>query len=134
MRNRKATPQNETDVDMTPMLDIVFIMLIFFIVTTSFVKENGINIHRPEAADNPPPPTERPVVIKINDLEDIHFAGRLIQQGSVQSNVEMALSKNPNAVIIVQVADKADTGVLVDVVDQVKKAGVVQVSVSKLSS
>ena len=124
--------EDETDVDMTPMLDIVFIMLIFFIVTTSFIKEDGIEIHRPNnnQSEAPPNPTS-PILIRISDTGDVSLGGRLIDVGAVQANVETERSKKPKAAVIVQVAESAKTGVLVSVVDQAKKAGVDQVTVTK---
>lgn len=131
MRRKHTIDQQESEVDMTPMLDIVFIMLIFFIVTTSFIKESGIEINRPTESKSPIPPTNS-IVIKINELEDVHFNGRLVSHDSIQANVEAALSKAPKAAVSVQVAESADTGVLVDIVDQVKRAGIKQVTVSQL--
>lgn len=122
----------ESEVDMTPMLDIVFIMLIFFIVTTSFVKESGLNIQRPNDESKPPTPDQRNIVIKINELEDVQFGQRLIQPDAVLANVQAAISKNPKVAILVQVAEVADTRVLVSVVDQINQAGLANVTVSRL--
>ena len=132
MRKRISTPDQTSEVDMTPMLDIVFIMLIFFIVTTSFIKESGITIDRPNKSDPKHSPITKTLVIQINELEDVFFASRLILQDAVQANVEVALSKNPKVVILVKVAESAGSGILVDVVDQVKLAGVAQIMVSRI--
>jgi len=132
MRKRINTLDQSSEVDMTPMLDIVFIMLIFFIVTTSFVKESGISIERPTNIESPKPNPPKALVIQINELEDVSFAGRPIQSDAVQANVEVAKSENPDVVILVKVAESADTGLLVDVVDQVKHAGIERVTVSKI--
>jgi len=132
MRKRATMSDQSTEVDMTPMLDIVFIMLIFFIVTTSFVKESGIEISRPSNSPEPAPESQA-LVIEINQLEDISIAGRSILQDSVQSNVEAALSSQPNLVVLVKIDDSAGTGILVDVVDQIKLAGIAQVTVSRIS-
>lgn len=132
MRKRINKPDQTSEVDMTPMLDIVFIMLIFFIVTTSFIKESGITIDRPNKSDAPPPPVINTLVIQINELEDVFFASRLILQDSVQANVEVALSKNPKVAVLVKIAESAGSGILVNVVDQVKLAGVAQISVSRI--
>ncbi|MEP1743635.1 MAG: biopolymer transporter ExbD [Kangiellaceae bacterium] len=132
MRKNMRTIAQDSEVDMTPMLDIVFIMLIFFIVTTSFVKESGLNIQRPTLDKSPPTKDQRNIVIKINELEDIQFGQRLIQQDAVLANVQAAISKNPKVGIMVQVAEVADTRVLVSVVDQIKQAGLANVTVSRL--
>ncbi|MBV1910980.1 MAG: biopolymer transporter ExbD [Kangiellaceae bacterium] len=132
MRKHRHVIEEDTEVDMTPMLDIVFIMLIFFIVTTSFVKEAGIEITRPNdnQSEAPPNPTS-PILIKISDTGDVNIGGRLVDVGAVQANVETQRSKKPKAAVIVQVAESAATGILVSVVDQAKKAGVPQVTVTK---
>ncbi len=130
MRKHRHIIEDDTEVDMTPMLDIVFIMLIFFIVTTSFIKEAGIEIARPtnDQTDAPPNPTS-PIVIRISDVGDIKIAGRLVDVGAVQANIETERSKKPKAAVIVQVDKAAHTGILVSVVDQAKKAGIPQVMV-----
>lgn len=132
MRKRIDSTDQTSEVDMTPMLDIVFIMLIFFIVTTSFVKESGITISQPDKSDNTvPPPPFNTIVIQINQLEDVIFAGRLILQDAVQVNIEVALSKNPKTVVLVKVDESVASGLLVNVVDQVKLAGINQITVSR---
>jgi len=133
MRKRLNDPDQSTEVDMTPMLDIVFIMLIFFIVTTSFVKESGIEVNRPTNSETKPELDQKALVIEINQLEDISIAGRLILQNSVRANIEAALSSRPNLLVLIKVDDSVDTGILVDVVDQVKLAGITQVTVSRIS-
>ena len=133
MRKYRKTIDQTSEVDMTPMLDIVFIMLIFFIVTTSFTKEFGVNINRPNnTVDNKPRPINNTVIIKIDEADEVWFADRAILKDSVQANIEVALSNNPNTVILVKIAESAGTGVLVDVVDQVKLAGIAQVTVAKI--
>lgn len=134
MRKHRHVIEDETEVDMTPMLDIVFIMLIFFIVTTSFIKESGINITRPtdNQSEAPPNPTS-PIVIRISDTGDVSIAGRIVEAEAVQANVEAERSKKPKAAVIVQVSESARTGILVTVVDQAKKAGIPQVTVTKMA-
>ncbi len=132
MRRRINKPDQTSEVDMTPMLDIVFIMLIFFIVTTSFIKESGITIDRPNKPSKIDTIVSPALIIQINELEDVFFASRLILQDAVQTNIEVALSKNPELVVLVKVAESAGSGVLVDVVDQVKLAGVSQITVSRI--
>lgn len=134
-RKHRHVIEDETEVDMTPMLDIVFIMLIFFIVTTSFIKENGIEIVRPtnNQSDAPPNPTS-PIVIRISDTGDVSIGPSLIEVAQVEARVSAALSKKPKAAVIVQTAGAARTGIVVGVVDAVKKAGISQVTVVKLEA
>ncbi len=132
MRNKPKRLDSETEVDMTPMLDIVFIMLIFFIVTTSFVKESGINIDRPSKSDDLDRKEKTALLIKVSGLDDVNFGGRDILLDAVQANVEIALSRDPKVIFLIQTAEKADVGVVVKIVDQVRLAGVTKVSVSRL--
>ena len=133
MRKHRKHAEDETEVDMTPMLDIVFIMLIFFIVTTSFIKESGIDITRPNnnESEAPPNPTS-PILIRITDTGDVTMNGAIIEVAQVEARVSAALSKKPRAAVIVQVAKSAFTGILVGVVDSAKQAGVAQVTVTKM--
>ncbi|TQV88956.1 ExbD/TolR family protein [Aliikangiella coralliicola] len=133
MRRQRKHYEDETEVDMTPMLDIVFIMLIFFIVTTSFVKEDGIVLNRPAAnpPDNPEPQKNRPIVIAISDSSEITIGGRLVDVNAVRANVETARAKAPNALVIVQAHESAKTGVVVSSVDQARLAGADKVTVVK---
>ena len=132
MRRKIRSEEQEADVDMTPMLDIVFIMLIFFIVTTSFVKESAIVIDRPSKIESPDTKLNKTVLIKVSELDDINFGGRDILVDAVQANVEVALSNNPEVVFLLKIAKKAGLGVLIKIVDQVRLAGVNKISVSHL--
>lgn len=135
MRKHRKHSDDETEVDMTPMLDIVFIMLIFFIVTTSFTKEDGIVIDRPAAApdktDDKTP--TRPIIIEINDLSEVTMGGRLVDVEAIRANVETARANSPKALIIVQAHEDAKTGVVIRAVDQAKLAGAEKVTVVKPS-
>lgn len=133
MRRARKHFEDETEVDMTPMLDIVFIMLIFFIVTTSFVKEDGIVLNRPAA--NPPQDQQeqknRPILISISDSSEVTMEGRLVDVNAVRANVETARAKRPKALIIVQAHPAAKTGIVISAVDQAKLAGADKVTVVK---
>ncbi len=135
MRKRIANPDQSAEVDMTPMLDIVFIMLIFFIVTTTFVKESAIVIDRPSKnPDKTDTIIPTALVVEINQLEDVSIAGRVIQKESVRANIEASLSNNRELVVLVKIAETAGSGILVEVVDQIKLAGIAQVSVSRVTA
>ncbi len=133
MRKHRRHNDDETEVDMTPMLDIVFIMLIFFIVTTSFVKENAIVLDRPAAS---PPDTQndnpsRPILIEIDDNDTIMIGGRVVDMNAIRANVETARAKSPKALVIVRAHHTATTGVVVSAVDQSRLAGADKVTVVK---
>jgi biopolymer transport protein ExbD len=126
---RRHSQQDEAEINLTPMLDVVFIMLIFFIVTTSFVKEAGIDVSRPTAATTEQRP-KASIMIAITDAGLIYMQKREIDLRAVRANVERARAENPEGSVII-IADKGSrTGILVDVMDQVKLAGVEEISVA----
>jgi biopolymer transport protein ExbD len=129
MRRRRIVQEEETGFDMTPMLDIVFIMLIFFIVTTSFVKEAGVDVSRPSAQT-----AERKergnILIAITADNQVWIDKRQIDIRAVRANVERLHAENPEGSVIIQ-ADKASTnGTLISVIDQARLAGVSNVSIA----
>ncbi len=128
MRRRHGM-EDDAEINITPMLDIVFIMLIFFIVTTSFVKETGIDVSRPTAS-TAEQKTKGNVLIAIRDSGEIWMNKRKIELDAVRANVERAHAENPEGSVVI-IADRAsETGVLVQVMDQVKLAGVEAISVA----
>jgi biopolymer transport protein ExbD len=130
MRRKQKHADDEADINMTPMLDIVFIMLIFFIVTTSFVKEIGINVNRP--TDAPPQTKEENdvVLIEITDTGQIRMSGRTVDVGAVQANVERARAEKPDATVVVAASKDSNAGILVRVIDQARMAGATNVSIA----
>ncbi len=130
MRQRHNLKQKgATDVNMTPMIDMVFILLIFFIVSTSFVRETGIDINRPNA-DTAVQQNKGNILVAINENGEIWMENRRIDIRSVRANVERLHAENPESAVVIQ-ADKASaTGVLIQVMDQVRLAGVSNVSVA----
>ena len=131
-RLKKQLNGDTTEVDMTPMLDIVFIMLIFFIVTTTFVKEDGIELGRPEVSS--PTTAPKSILISISDLNDITLDGRLIDIDAVQANVETARAANPKSSVVIKAHQASKSGVVVRAVDQAKLAGAGSVMVVKSDS
>jgi len=136
MRRKNKYDTAETEVDMTPMLDIVFIMLIFFIVTTSFVRESGIVIQRPSANkdDKPDIDNPAPILIDISDTSEVSIAGRLVDPNAIRANVETARSASPESLVIVRAHESANTGVVITAVDQARLAGAEKVTVVKPAS
>lgn len=133
MRKSRKHIEDETDVDMTPMLDIVFIMLIFFIVTTSFVKEKGVDIDRPTASKDKAKDTTQkgPIFINIDENDQITVDNRLIELSAVRANVENARTKNPTGMVIVRVAEGTSTGVSISAYDQARSSGADKVVMAK---
>jgi biopolymer transport protein ExbD len=133
MRRRVNLDEEEADINMTPMLDIVFIMLIFFIVTTSFVKETGIEVNRPDAQTAVR--NERGnILIAITESGDIWMDKRKIDVRAVRANVERMLAERPEGAVIVQADKFSQAGVMVTVMDQVRLAGVENVSIAAIKS
>lgn len=130
MRSRLvSSEQEDAELNMTPMIDIVFIMLIFFIVTTSFVKETGIEVSRP-SADTAERKEQGNILIGIRDNGEVWMDKRRIEPDAIRANVERMLAENPEASVVV-VADQASrSGVLVQAIDQAREAGATGVSIA----
>lgn len=126
---RRHAAKDEPEINITPMLDIVFIMLIFFIVTTTFIRETGVEVDKPTAITTEARPQGN-VLIALRHNDEIWMNNRNIELSEVRTQVERARAENPEGSVIL-IADKASrTGLLVDVMDQVQAAGVERISVS----
>ena len=121
--------EEEANIDMTPMLDVVFIMLIFFIVTASFVKEAGIDVNRPEAATAVKKDRAN-ILIAISDKGEIWINKRRIDVRAVQANIERLHAENPQGTVVIQTDKKATTETLIKVMDASRAAGVYDVSIA----
>ncbi|AWL12898.1 Biopolymer transport protein exbD2 [Saliniradius amylolyticus] len=128
MKRKHGHSSEEANVDMTPMLDIVFIMLIFFIVTTSFVKEKGLIVNRPENAQKSNKPSKN-VSIRIANDGTITMNGRQIDIRRVEANIQNFLAENITDNAVVQAGQETEHGIVVEVLDQAKKAGLHKLSV-----
>ena len=131
MKRRFSTVSvsEESQIELTPMLDVVFIMLIFFIVTTSFVKESGIEVSRPNAA-SAKKQERASIFIAIDDKGYIWLQKRKIEIDSVRANIEKLHAESPEGTVIIQADQKSETGVLVKVMDQIRLAGVKNISIA----
>ena len=129
MRRRRTQNDEETAIDMTPMLDIVFIMLIFFIVTTSFVKEAGVDINRP-AASTGKKTDSKSLVVAITKDGAVYIDGSQIDVQAVRPLVESLRAQDPESAVMVQADDASRTGALIQVMDQIRAAGVTKISVA----
>ena len=133
MRKRHRE-DDEAEINITPMLDIVFIMLIFFIVTTSFVKEKGLEVSRP--SNSPPKQVVQkkgPIVVKIDSNGNIILKGRMIERKAVQANLEREKVEKPDSTLIIAAHPDAETDALVTILDAAKAVGVASVSVATVS-
>jgi biopolymer transport protein ExbD len=126
---RRHAHTEDAEINITPMLDIVFIMLIFFIVTTSFTKETGTVIAKPEA-ERAQALQNGTILIGIRPNDDIWMAKRQIELREVRQMVERAKSENPEGSVVI-VADKGSRiGTVTQVMDQVRLAGIEGVAIS----
>jgi biopolymer transport protein ExbD len=126
---RRHAHTEEADINITPMLDIVFIMLIFFIVTTSFTKETGATIIKPEAAQAVAVQNGT-ILIAVRPNDDIWMANRQVEMREVRQMIERARAENPEGSVVI-VADKGSRiGTVAQVMDQVKMAGVRGIAIS----
>ncbi|UTW49915.1 biopolymer transporter ExbD [Bacterioplanoides sp. SCSIO 12839] len=117
------------DIDITPMLDIVFIMLIFFIVTTSFVKESGVSVNRPSAQTAEEKKGSN-ILVAIRANGEIWIDRRAIDVRAVRPNIERMKAENPEGAVIIQADEFSPTGLLVKVMDQIRLAGIHDISIS----
>lgn len=119
----------EAEIDLTPMLDVVFIMLIFFIVTASFVKESGIEVNRPDASTSSAKPRAS-ILVGINDMGEIWINKRKVEESQVRANIERLHAENPQGSVVIQADEEAKTKTLVAVMDAAREAGVSDVSLA----
>ena len=128
MRNRfgNLDDEEETKIDITPMLDVVFIMLIFFIVTATFVNETGLDFNKPEIPLNQPPNQEenKNILISIYPNNDIYVKGRKTDFRTVTANIKRLRSENADAAVVIQASKSSKNNTLVQVIDSVYAAGV----------
>jgi biopolymer transport protein ExbD len=121
MARKPVREAESAEIDITPMMDIVFIMLIFFIVTTSFVKEAGIDVNKPEAAQAQSKPSAT-IFIAIRANGEVWMDKRPVDVERVSANIERLRAESPTDTIIVQADKDAKHGVVMEVMDQIKAA------------
>jgi len=119
----------ESEINLTPMLDVVFIMLIFFIVTASFVKESGIEINRQYASQAEEKKSAN-IFIAIAENGQVWIDKRMVDVRAVRANIERLHAENPQGAIVIQADRSSKNGVLVQVLDAAKAAGVENVSLA----
>ena len=124
----KAVEDTE-EPNITPMLDVVFILLIFFIVTANFIKEPGLEINRPDSETSEI--TENAaILIAIGAAGEIYMDGRRIDVRQVKANVIRLIAENPQGSVVIQADVKSTAEKIVAVMDEVREAGVVDISIA----
>ena len=129
MRRHHAGSDDEAGIDMTPMLDIVFIMLIFFIVTSSFIKESAITVHSPSAASSSEQP-KRNIRIAVSAEGEVWIDRQRVDVRLVRAAVERMRVDLPDSSVVVQADRDSRSGLVVQVMDQVRLAGVQDVALA----
>lgn len=127
MRKKRRSAE-EAEINMTPMLDIIFIMLIFFIVTTSFAKEFGLDTNRTSEMPVTTEKLSETIFVRIDDDGQIYIGNRATDIRLVRANIESNLAQTPDAAVVVAAGRNSDAGLLVRVIDQARVAGATRVS------
>lgn len=129
-RNGRNAPAEEgSEIDLTPMLDVVFIMLIFFIVTASFIKEAGIEVNRPEASTASKKDNVN-ILIAVSPTNEIWIDKRRVDKRAVRSVIERMHAENPKGAVVIQADNESNTETVAAVIDAARAAGVYDVSLA----
>ena len=124
----KEQEQGGAEIDLAPMLDVVFIMLIFFIVVASFIKEAGVELNRPD--DNQPddPEDSTSILVEVASDNQIWMENRRVDIRAVRANIQRLLAEDPEAPVTIKVEKGAEAGIVVDVADAARESGVAAVN------
>ncbi|MDO3388611.1 biopolymer transporter ExbD [Gilvimarinus sp. SDUM040013] len=125
---QRLESEEQTDIDLAPLLDVVFILLIFFIVTSVFIRESGVDIDKPSAA-TAQEKTDSIIIIAITDNNEVVYGGQNIGLNGVRKTVTTELRRSDKPVVI-QSDKSVSTDMLVKVIDQIKLGGATDVSIS----
>jgi biopolymer transport protein ExbD len=123
--------EDEEQINLTPMLDVVFIMLIFFIVTATFIKEVGLDVNQPDE-DKPKTvdPEKKSIVVRITNRDRIIIAQRDVDWRAVRANIERLHAENPEAPVVIQPHPESSTEAMIHIMDSARLAGVYNVSLA----
>ena len=130
MRNQQQVEEEDNEINLTPMLDVVFIMLIFFIVTASFIKEAGLDVNRPDAPVTESKPEDSNILIAISANDEILIDNRIIDPRAVRANIERLHAENPQGSVVIQANKRSTNKMLVTVMDAARQAGVYNISMA----
>jgi biopolymer transport protein ExbD len=130
MRRHASVDQEQTGIDLAPMLDFVTNLLIFFIITAVFVKESGLEVNRPTSFEQPEESDTQSIQIQILDNGEIWVDNRAVDVQAVRANVERMSAVSPESGVLILAQERAPTGVLVEVVDQVHLGGIQNITFS----
>jgi biopolymer transport protein ExbD len=123
--------EDENEINLTPMLDVVFIMLIFFIVTATFIRETGIDANRPDQQDQPQVVQEEgAILIIIDNNDDIWIDGLIVDERAVRPNIQRMYAEDPERPVVIQAERFSSTQKLVAVMDASRQANVYNISIA----
>lgn len=128
MRGRKVRPVDEAKVDLTPMLDVVFILLIFFIVTAVFLQEEAINLEPPPPSNDTPTEAVPVILILVDDENRVFVNNRPSLVESVRANIERLRAETPNSSVIIQAHPDAKNDTIIRIRDQAASANIDKVN------
>lgn len=129
-KRHKVESEEAGEIDLTPMLDVVFIMLIFFIVTASFVREKSLGVNVPENSDVPPPPEDAPknILIQVKGNDEIFVDSRRVDVRAVRSIIAQKKAENPEASVIVRMHEDSTANTYVAIADSARSASIYNIS------
>ena len=129
-RGKLHKGEEKTDINISPMIDMVFILLIFFIVTTVFVEEEGLNVDKPTPSpETPQEERDEPVLLRVTQSNQVLFKDDIVTLSRVESIVKNALSQ-ADVPVILQVERGALAGIMIQVMDRAKIGGATKISVT----
>lgn len=130
MKKKRLQPrEEESEINLTPMLDVVFIMLIFFVVTASFLKETGVDVSRPQAS-TAVRKEHGNILVGITEGDEVWIDRHRVDIRAVRANIERLHAENPEGAVVIQADKAAKIGLLVQVIDQARMAGIADVSIA----
>ena len=122
--------QEEAEINLTPMLDVVFIMLIFFIVTATFIRETGLDVNRPDQDQAQVVQEEGAILVIIDSTDDIWIDRRVVDPRAVRANIERLHAEDPERPVVIQAADASSAQMLVTIMDAARQASVFNISIA----
>jgi len=129
MSRKNSSSEEEQGIDLTPMLDVVFIMLIFFIVTASFIKEAGIEVDRPDASAWVKKPKAK-ILIAINDKNEIWIDKKRFDIRNFKQKIERMYAEDPTGTVVIQADDESNLETLSEVTKAAREVGIADVAVA----
>ena len=121
---------DEAEINLTPMLDVVFIMLIFFIVTATFIRETGLEVNRPDDNQAQVVQEDGAILVIIDSTDDIWIDNRIVDARAVRPNIERMHAEDPDRPVVIQVANASSADTLVTIMDAARQASVFNISIA----